>query len=326
MKDIFCIFSVAKGGFHLRSRAIISALIFLSLCTVKVYRPAAAAVLRAYIRPAVTQEVSLSTDAEALGRALAGGGSMQAVWSRWMAGRSDGAVQSSEETAAPAKQTNAAEAFSRQQMAQKSLRGFESLAGLPEPTQQPEVSVPPSPAPSPTPSPTPPPAPEPTPTPVPEREAKLTAFLAEQAAFSDYAVPANVSYKVPTLPFEYASPVKGVVSSGFGFREHPLEGGVLFHYGTDFAVVDGTSVHAFADGTVLTAGEVTGYGQTIIVGHADGWHTLYAHCGSLLVKAGDAVHLGDKIALSGHTGNVTGPHLHFELQHNGFYVNPEFYC
>jgi len=316
-----------KGGGHLRSRTIISALIFLSLCAIKVYRPADAAVLRAYIRPAVTQDIPLSADAEALGRALAGGGGAEAVWSRWMAGRSDGAVQAAEETAEPARQTNAAEAFSSQKMTRESLRGFESLANLPVPKPDQEAAVAsPSPTPTPTPTPTPAPTPEPSSTPVPERDAKLASFLEEQAAFSDYSVPANVSYKAPELPFKYASPVTGVVSSGFGYRVHPIEGDVLFHYGTDFAVVDGTSVLAFTDGTVLTAGEITGYGQTVIIAHADGWRTLYAHCGSILVKAGDTVKQGNKIALSGHTGNVTGPHLHFELQHNGFYVNPEFYC
>lgn len=309
----------------MRSRTIISALIFLSLCAIKVYRPADAAVLRAYIRPAIMQEVPLSTDAEALGRALAGGGGAETVWSHWMAGRSIGAVQAAEETAEPARQTNAAEAFSSQKMARENLRGFESLANLPAPKRDQESPAV-SPPPSLTPTPTPTPEPEPTPTPVPEREVKLAAFLEEQASFSDYSVPANVSYKAPKLPFEYDSPVTGVVSSGFGYRVHPIEGDVLFHYGTDFAVVDGTSVLAFADGTVLTAGEVTGYGQTVIVAHANGWRTLYAHCGSILVKAGDTVTRGDKIALSGHTGNVTGPHLHFELQHNGFFVNPEFYC
>ena len=317
----------------MRSRTLICAFLFLALCALQLCRPNTAEAVRTCIEPAIAQDIPLRADAEALGRAIAGGGDVQAVWARWMDERGSAAVRVSEQDA-PADKTNAAAAFSRQIMAWQNLSGFESLANLPEPRREqttPRTVLPlptpltalPSPSPSPAPTPSPTPSPAPTPDPA---QARLSAFLEEQAAFSDYSVPANVSYNIPVLPFSYASPVSGVVSSGFGFREHPLEGKVLFHYGTDFAVQDGTNVLAFADGTVAEAGEITGYGNCVVLAHADGWTTLYAHCGSLLVKAGDSVALGDKIALSGHSGNVTGPHLHFELRHRGFYVNPEFYC
>lgn len=315
----------------MRSRTILCALIFLALSALKVYMPAEAAEIRANLRPAITQSVPLRQDAEALGRAVAGGGGVQAVWSRYLAGRGENAVRASEET--PAKAAgNAAEAFAVQVMARQNLRGHETLAALPETRRQQETpaaspSPTPAPTPKPTPAPTPVPTPAPTPAPTPDpAQAKLAAFLQQQAAFSDRAVPANVSYGTPKLPFPYASPVAGVVSSGFGFREHPLEGEVLFHYGTDFAVADGTAVLSFADGAVAEAGEIKGYGQTVVVSHAGGWTTIYAHCSSLSVKAGDSVKKGQQLALSGHSGNVTGPHLHFELRHNGWYVNPEFYC
>lgn len=191
-----------------------------------------------------------------------------------------------------------------------------------------------TPAPEPTPTPTTEPTPEPTPTPTPEptQSPQLQAafaaretFLNEQAVYSGYAVPANVSYVVSELPFAHASPVAGYTSSGFGYRLHPLENKVKFHYGTDFAANSGTAVCAFADGTVLAAGQDDGYGNYVKIRHADGYTTLYGHCSKLLVRAGETVTMGQEIALVGATGKATGPHLHFELMHDGYYYNPEFY-
>ena len=97
-----------------------------------------------------------------------------------------------------------------------------------------------TPAPEPTPTPTPQPTPEPTPelTPEPTQSPELQAafaareaFLDAQAVYSGYAVPANVSYAVSELPFAHGSPVAGYTSSGFGYRLHPLENKVKFHYG-----------------------------------------------------------------------------------------------
>ena len=176
------------------------------------------------------------------------------------------------------------------------------------------------------------PAPEPTPTPEPTQSPQLQAalaareaFLNEQAVYSGYAVPTNVSYAVSELPFAHTSPVAGYTSSGFGYRLHPLENKVKFHYGTDFAANSGTAVCAFADGTVLAAGQDDGYGNYVKIRHADGYTTLYGHCSKLLVRAGETVTAGQEIALVGATGKATGPHLHFELMHDGYYCNPEFY-
>ena len=191
-----------------------------------------------------------------------------------------------------------------------------------------------TPAPEPTPTPTPEPTPEPTTTPTPEPTQSLQlqaalaareAFLNEQAVYSGYAVPTNVSYAVSELPFAHTSPVAGYTSSGFGYRLHPLENKVKFHYGTDFAANSGTAVCAFADGTVLAAGQDDGYGNYVKIRHADGYTTLYGHCSKLLVRAGETVTAGQEIALVGATGKATGPHLHFELMHDGYYCNPEFY-
>lgn len=153
----------------------------------------------------------------------------------------------------------------------------------------------------------------------------VQAFLDSQVAYANYAVPADVSYTVPTLPFAFASPVKGTTSSGFGYRMHPILKQIKFHYGTDFAAQSGTDVLAFADGTVETAAENDSYGKYLVIDHAGGYKTLYAHCSALGVAAGDKVKLGQKIALVGQTGSATGPHLHFELSCCGVYYNPEFY-
>ena len=188
------------------------------------------------------------------------------------------------------------------------------------------VSILPSPTPTPESIPTPTPTPAPTPVPtLSPTEKKVQAFMETQKEYSDRAVPANVSYDTPALPFKYESPVKGCTSSGFGYRLHPILNEIKYHYGTDFAAQSGDAVYAFADGKVLTADECDTYGKYIVISHADGYKTLYAHCSKLYVSAGSKVKEGQKIALVGQTGQATGPHLHVELMSGKTYLNPEFY-
>ena len=149
--------------------------------------------------------------------------------------------------------------------------------------------------------------------------------MESQAQITDAAPPENVSYDVVTLPFEESAPISGETSSGFGYRMHPIHNEIRFHYGTDFAANAGTVIHAFADGTVLEAGTDSGYGNYVKLDHGNGYITLYGHCSELSVSAGETVARGQPIALVGSTGQSTGPHLHFELIHNGVYLNPEFY-
>ena len=181
-----------------------------------------------------------------------------------------------------------------------------------------------APAPTPSPTPTSTPTPTPTPTPKPTTPPKVAAFYAAQKAFSNYAVPSNVSYDYSALPFKYTSPVKGVTPSGFGYREHPIQNEVKYHYGTDFAANTGEKVCAFADGTIYAIGENDSYGKYVIIDHDDGYRTLYAHCSKHL-KGSGKVKRGEAIALVGETGAATGPHLHFELMKGQTYLNPEFY-
>ena len=162
----------------------------------------------------------------------------------------------------------------------------------------------------------------PEPEPLPEA---VQTFLNSQAPYSGYEQPANVSYLMPELPFAYSAPVSGCESSGFGYRLHPIHDEVKFHYGADMAAWTGEPVRAFAGGTVTLAAYSDSFGYYITVDHGDGWQSLYAHCSRLDAEGGQSVERGEQIALVGATGLVTGPHLHFELTHNGVYINPEYY-
>ena len=143
--------------------------------------------------------------------------------------------------------------------------------------------------------------------------------------YSDEDLPDNVSMRQSILGFDHETPVKGVLSSNFGYREHPVEGEERFHYGVDLAADTGTAIACFADGTVTAVGESSSYGKYCTVTHANGCTTLYAHCSRISVSSGAAVKEGEKLGEVGETGMATGPHLHFELQKDGVYLNPIYY-
>ncbi|MCR5672247.1 MAG: M23 family metallopeptidase [Lachnospiraceae bacterium] len=124
------------------------------------------------------------------------------------------------------------------------------------------------------------------------------------------------------IPPTYIYPVWGRISSGFGRRKAPKRGASTYHKGVDFAVPIGTAVMASCGGTVTRAGWGSGYGYCVYIQHPNGWTTRYGHLSKVLVKAGQTVSQGQKIALSGNTGVSTGPHLHFEILIGGGQVNP----
>ncbi len=124
----------------------------------------------------------------------------------------------------------------------------------------------------------------------------------------------------------YIWPVSGgYISSGFGGRNAPKAGASTYHKGVDIAVSTGTAVMASSAGTVTIAGWQSGYGYVVYINHADGRQTRYGHLSRILVSPGQYVEQGQKIALSGNTGNSTGPHLHFEIRIGGEAVNPVNY-
>ena len=103
-----------------------------------------------------------------------------------------------------------------------------------------------------------------------------------------------------------------------------MTGEPAFHYGVDIAADEGTPIYAFADGTVQEIG-ASDYGNYLIIAHADGFSTLYAHCSSISAAEGEKIKRGDEIARVGQTGNATGPHLHLELWKDGAALDPADY-
>jgi murein DD-endopeptidase MepM/ murein hydrolase activator NlpD len=114
----------------------------------------------------------------------------------------------------------------------------------------------------------------------------------------------------------------GRVSSGYGWRRDPIDGGSRFHQGVDIAMPLGQEIPAARSGRVTFAGELPGYGLTVVVAHDDRLATRYAHLSRLDVAAGAQVADGQVIGRSGKTGRATGPHLHFEALENGQPVDP----
>ena len=117
-------------------------------------------------------------------------------------------------------------------------------------------------------------------------------------------------------------PVRGWVTSHYGWRRAPRGGGTRLHSGLDVAAPIGTPIIAPADGHVVFAGYHTAYGYLVVIDHGYGISTKYAHTSRMLVDAGDRVQRGDLIARVGNTGRSTGPHLHFEVLKDGVPKNP----
>ena len=120
-------------------------------------------------------------------------------------------------------------------------------------------------------------------------------------------------------------PLDGPVTSEFGWRTHPIFGTARFHSGLDIGGDYGLPIYAAAGGTVIHAGWISGYGNTVILDHGGGVTTLYGHNDSLNVGVGQTVSQGQVIAMCGSTGNSTGPHCHFEVRENGEPVSPYNY-
>ncbi|MFG1398482.1 peptidoglycan DD-metalloendopeptidase family protein [Roseixanthobacter pseudopolyaromaticivorans] len=143
----------------------------------------------------------------------------------------------------------------------------------------------------------------------------------ETAAKVTPADDADDSARTPGSGPQFRAPVRGRVISGFG----PKPGGTR-NDGVNFAVPEGTGVRAAEDGTVAYAGnELKGYGNLVLIKHADGYVTAYAHNSELMVKRGDTVRRGQIVAKAGQSGGVSTPQLHFEIRKGSQPVDPSQY-
>ena len=128
-------------------------------------------------------------------------------------------------------------------------------------------------------------------------------------------------YRIAAQKAPFAKPVKSAsrLTSGFGYRWGRM------HKGTDFAAPHGTPIYSTADGVVIHAGWLSGYGKLVKIQHQFGIETRYAHLSKFRVKVGQRVSRGQRIGDMGNTGRSTGTHLHYEVRVGGKAVNPMIY-
>ena len=130
----------------------------------------------------------------------------------------------------------------------------------------------------------------------------------------------------PRLRYRYIRrfiwPIKGKITSGYGWRKHPLYKKKHFHEGIDIGAKKGTNIRAVAKGVVIHANKSGGYGKLIILRHKDGYISAYAHCLKIFARKGQLIRKGQVIASVGSSGTSTGSHLHFEIKHRKKRINP----
>jgi murein DD-endopeptidase MepM/ murein hydrolase activator NlpD len=127
---------------------------------------------------------------------------------------------------------------------------------------------------------------------------------------------------VPGVGGRLGWPAAGSVTSGFGYRVHPLFGDRRMHTGIDISAPQGAPVFAAGGGEVAYVGSLSGYGNVVAIDHGDGLATTYNHLSDAYVTTGESVGRGEHVASVGCTGFCTGPHLHFEVRVNGVPVDP----
>ena len=175
-----------------------------------------------------------------------------------------------------------------------------------------------------------PPPPPPAPAPAtkaadPAGSPATTAPAATPATTAPAAASATSTTTAAPARSGLVRPVPGALTSGYGYRIHPISGNERLHTGWDMNGAIGSPIVAAASGTVIFAGVKGGYGNTLMIDHGGGMVTLYAHQSQFAVGYGQQVSAGQVIGYVGSTGDSTGPHLHFEVRINGTPVNPSRY-
>jgi murein DD-endopeptidase MepM/ murein hydrolase activator NlpD len=155
----------------------------------------------------------------------------------------------------------------------------------------------------------------------------VRSTVAGKAAVVEFsATPPRLSTMRTSQPFSggvpSGMPVSARLTSGFGWRTHPILGGTRAHAGVDLAAPYGSPIVATANGVVGAAGWSGGYGLLVAISHGDGVQTRYGHMSRLAVAPGQQVSRGDVIGYVGSTGQSTGPHVHYEVRVNGAAIDP----
>lgn len=153
-------------------------------------------------------------------------------------------------------------------------------------------------------------------------EADSNEIQAILSAPTGGSAPAPPSIGSPQGGGQLLWPANGSVTSGYGYRIHPIFGTRTLHAGIDIGAAYGSSVWAADAGTVSYVGVMSGYGNVVIVDHGGGLATTYNHLSAFSVSSGESVGRGQQVGAIGCTGYCTGPHLHFEVRVNGTPVDP----
>lgn len=154
----------------------------------------------------------------------------------------------------------------------------------------------------------------------------IVTAMAQEYTDDGVKLPSNVSFAYYELGLaETVVPVDGSITSGFGYRDSPINGKNEFHLALDIGAAEGTDIGAFADGVVEYIGESDEFGQYLKISHDNNVSSFYAHCSKLLVHKGDVVTCGQTVALVGQTGNATGPHLHLTIEKDNIRLDPAYY-
>ena len=140
----------------------------------------------------------------------------------------------------------------------------------------------------------------------------------------EHTLSAWTAFRTAIEAMPLANPLDdGRLTSGFGFRRHPVTGRRAFHRGIDIASVRRTPVYAPAGGVVTFVGTKGAFGKFVEVDHGRGFKTRYGHLDKILVRRGQKIDFRHKLALVGSTGRSTGPHLHYEVAFRGRRLDPE---